>query len=62
MPYSGRVEVRKNGVWGTICDNGWDIKDANVVCRNLGYGTAKRIFRRSSFGRGIDATHFSGLK
>ncbi|XP_064010380.1 macrophage receptor MARCO [Pogoniulus pusillus] len=40
----GRVEIFHQGSWGTICDDGWSIQNANVVCRMLGYSRAISAF------------------
>ncbi|XP_048850014.1 T-cell differentiation antigen CD6-like [Brienomyrus brachyistius] len=36
---SGRVEMHRNGSWGTVCDNSWAKQEASMVCSMLGCGS-----------------------
>ena len=60
--YEGRVEALKDGTWGTVCDHLWDINDAHVVCRMLGFNGAVATYSQAHFGQGTGAIQWDGLE
>ncbi|XP_069741458.1 neurotrypsin [Narcine bancroftii] len=58
----GRVEVYVNGVWGSVCDDGWTDLDARVVCRQLGFSGQSKARTMAFFGEGHGPIHLDNVK
>ena len=62
----GRVEIFYNGEWGTVCDDTWELINANVVCREIGCPNgATAALDEATFGPGtgsiwLDNIHCTG--
>eukprot|EP01060_Flectonema_neradi_P001641 TRINITY_DN10998_c1_g1_i1.p1 TRINITY_DN10998_c1_g1~~TRINITY_DN10998_c1_g1_i1.p1 ORF type:complete len:1355 (+),score=254.51 TRINITY_DN10998_c1_g1_i1:39-4103(+) len=52
VPSEGRVEILVNDTWGTVCGDNWEHRDAQVVCKSLGYPGARDAPLHAFFGQG----------
>ncbi|XP_048008079.1 galectin-3-binding protein A-like isoform X2 [Megalobrama amblycephala] len=51
-PSSGRVEIYYDGQWGTVCDDEWELAEAQVVCRQMGFPEAIIVTPGGQYGEG----------
>ncbi|KAM6997785.1 neurotrypsin [Tautogolabrus adspersus] len=60
--FEGRVEVYRDGRWGTVCDDQWDDADAEVACRQLGLRGVAKAWSWAHFGPGSGPIWLDGVQ
>ena len=62
--FAGRVEVFSHGVWGRVINSPyyWRKKEADIVCRQLGFPEAITAVGYSAFGEGSGPVLMSGVR
>jgi len=61
MPLTGRVEIFHDNQWGTICSDDWDVHDADIACKQLGFSQATQAFGGASHGEGAGPIWMAGV-
>ena len=51
-----------NGEWGTVCDNGWNLNNSEVVCSELGFGPAITATYNAFYGQGDGQVWLDNVK
>ena len=57
----GRLEVWRNEMWGSVCNEHFTIEAANVVCRQLGFDQASDYTPGGYFGQSTGPIHMSNV-
>ena len=57
----GRLEIKIDGVWGSVCNEHFTIEAANVVCNQLGYDEALDYTSGGYFGESTGPIHMSNV-
>ncbi|XP_078053270.1 uncharacterized protein LOC144478771 isoform X2 [Augochlora pura] len=52
--HEGRIEVKILGTWGQVCDDGFGMNDANVICKELGFVLGALEIRPGGFYGNLD--------
>lgn len=58
----GRLEIFHAGAWGTVCDDEFDIYDAMVACRQMGFLMALSVVPAAYYGDGSGPIHLDNMR